>query len=336
MICISVIICCYNSESRIVTTLSHLSGQETSSGVDWEVILVDNNCTDRTTEVARENWNREDIPLRIVEERTPGLSAARDCGVAHACGDYVLFCDDDNWLASDYLEKAFQFLSANPEYTAIGGWGDVVSDPDVTIPDWFEQFKTKYACGQTRLEGDVGTLVGAGLCVRKRALTDLKLSGFKSLLSDRKGAELTSGGDLELSTVLRSKGGKLYFSESMCFKHYMPAERLTEDYLLRMCRGHGRSRPILSEYFLMRNPTLVRRIYGRLFPIRLLLRRVLKFNTPRVPERASLADKVQAASDNGAVDTEYQLLRSGRSFLVCRRILRNANIKMGWGHNNEK
>ena len=170
MIQISVVICCYNSEPRIGRTLESLLAQQFKNAVCWEVVLVDNNCADQTIEVAQAVWGSDAVPLRIVQESIPGLSAARDRGVAESAGEYILFCDDDNWLAPDYLQRAFTFMEASLEYAAIGGWGDVVSDEEVAIPEWFDQFKTKYACGKTNDEGDVDTLVGAGMFLRKEAL----------------------------------------------------------------------------------------------------------------------------------------------------------------------
>jgi glycosyltransferase involved in cell wall biosynthesis len=315
MTSISVIICCYNSEHRIGSTLESLLAQRFKNAVSWEVVLVDNNCSDQTVEVAQSVWGSDAVPLRVVQEATPGLSAARDRGVAESVGEYILFCDDDNWLAPDYLQRAFTFMEASLEYAAIGGWGDVVSDEEVAIPEWFDQFKTKYACGKTNDEGDVDTLVGAGMFLRKEALLNLKQSGFKSLLSDRKGAALSSGGDLELCMALRIAGWKLHFSENLYFQHYMPAGRLTEDYLLRMSEGHGRSRSILGEYrsTLAGSVRKSRWFYGLGFRFRLLLR-VLKFRvlglklTPDVP----LVQRVEHATNTGSAASDSECLGSGQ------------------------
>ena len=319
---ISVIICCYNSEQRIVPSLEHLLKQSVPVGLDWEVVLVDNNCTDGTTAVAKDCWEHPDVPLRIVEEPTPGLSAARDCGVNASNGDYVLFCDDDNWLAPDYLALAFNFMNSHSDYAAIGGWGDVVSDSNVEIPEWFNEFETKYACGKTGNEGNVDILVGAGMFIRKNALKELSASGFQSLLSDRKGAALSSGGDLELSMALRVRGWKLHFSEAMYFKHYMPEGRLTEEYLLRMCHGHGRSRPILSEYKRLITGGAFARWTLTFLPIRIYLRRFKRILSGSRPI-SSLADRVSAATNAGANESEKELLDAGGAWTLARRIAKN-------------
>lgn len=312
---ISVIICCYNSEGRIGSTLESLLAQQFKSAVSWEVVLVDNNCVDQTVEVAQSVWGSNAVPLRIVKELIPGLSAARDAGCRAAGGDYILFCDDDNWLDSKYLAHAFDFMSGHSEYGAIGGWGDVVSDPNVAIPEWFDQFKTKYACGKTRSEGPVDTLVGAGLFIRQQAMEQLQAAGFISTLSDRKGAALSSGGDLELCMALRLAGWKLHFSDKLYFQHYMPAGRLTEDYLLRMSEGHGRSRSILGEYrsALAGSVPQSRWLYAMGFRFRLVLR-VLKFRVLglKLPPDTALMERVKHATNTGSAASDSECLSSGQ------------------------
>ena len=61
---ISVIICCYNSENRIVPTLEHLSRQ-TLGQLSCEIILVDNNCSDGTIDLAKKTWDSIGNPFEI-------------------------------------------------------------------------------------------------------------------------------------------------------------------------------------------------------------------------------------------------------------------------------
>ena len=75
---ISIIIACYNSEKVISTTLEHLQNQKNYEGINWEVIVIDNNSTDKTSIVAQENWDRNPIvPLRIINENKIGEANAR-------------------------------------------------------------------------------------------------------------------------------------------------------------------------------------------------------------------------------------------------------------------
>ena len=102
MVGISVVICSYNGESRIADTFCHLYQQTITGHIDWEVILVDNASTDGLVQVARQSWNGA-MPLRILSEPMPGVEHARQTGILAARYSYIIFVDDDNHLAADYL-----------------------------------------------------------------------------------------------------------------------------------------------------------------------------------------------------------------------------------------
>ena len=61
----------------MVTSICALSSQVFSDLTPCEVILVDNNCIDRTVELAMANLESKLVELRVVEEKTPGLVFAR-------------------------------------------------------------------------------------------------------------------------------------------------------------------------------------------------------------------------------------------------------------------
>lgn len=104
---VSIVIPVYNRESLVRRTLDSVAAQT------WRplrVIVVDNNSTDGTVSVVRE-WKasrEQDAELRIdiLEERTPGASAARNRGLAEVSSRYVLFFDSDDEMMPRLVEKA--------------------------------------------------------------------------------------------------------------------------------------------------------------------------------------------------------------------------------------
>jgi glycosyltransferase involved in cell wall biosynthesis len=239
---VSVVICCYNSERRITETLKHLSKQNVDPSVCWEIILVDNASSDNTNTVAEGFWSTTNttVDLRIVREGKPGLAYAREKGISEAKFNIIIFCDDDNWLSPSYIQKSFELAQHYSEFGAIGGEGIPVSDAE--RPNWFEAYKKYYACyPQSSHSGELlepmSFLYGAGLIINRKNLMNLKSQGFESILSDRIGANLTSGGDNELCYALTLAGHKLYYSADLKFHHYIPASRLTKDYLLRLIKA---------------------------------------------------------------------------------------------------
>lgn len=230
---VTIVICCHNSGSKILPTLRHLQQQEAT--FPWEVIVVNNNSTDDTVSIVRQAWNE----VKVVDEKQPGLRHARETGIRHAQYDFIVFCDDDNHLAKDYIDKVFTTFSSDDSIALIGGIGKAVAD--VALPSWFEDFKGLFAVGATAVPGTLPLtsfyIYGAGMGMRKQAWDKLNSLGFKSAAVDRKGTELSGGHDVELSFAMRLIGYKVVFDDTLRFDHYMDSNRLTVDYLLALARG---------------------------------------------------------------------------------------------------
>jgi glycosyltransferase involved in cell wall biosynthesis len=237
---ISVIMCCYNSASRLRKTLEHLAAQQLPEGFNWEIIVVDNVSKDNTKEISISIWreiSRYPDILKVVDQPIQGLSFARAKGVEVSQFDFVLFCDDDNWLDTNYLSEAFAIMNSDPAIGALGGNGTAAAD--VPLPSWFEKYKGCYACyPQNDYDGEIeradAFLYGAGLVVRKECFVKLDAKGFVPVLPDRIGTQLTSGGDTELSYAIKLTGYKIWFSSKLKFQHYLPEARLKEEYLYRL------------------------------------------------------------------------------------------------------
>lgn len=74
-------------------------------------------------------------------------------------------------------------------------------------------------------------------------------SDFESLLEDRKGKELSSGGDSEYCLILRLLGFELWYNEKMQLTHRLPSDRLNAQYLRKLYAGFGRAEAILDLYY---------------------------------------------------------------------------------------
>jgi glycosyltransferase involved in cell wall biosynthesis len=253
---VSVIICCYNSADRLAPTLQHLAGQRVPAGIPWEVVVVDNASTDHTARVASELYQsfKPTAPLRVVAQPLPGQSMAREKGVETARYEYLLFCDDDNWLDEHYVRIAFEVMEANPRVGALGGLGTPVCE--VEPPPWFDIFAGNYAVGkQAEKGGDItaskGYVYGAASVFRKSILVRLQENGFRPATVGRTAKGLLCGDDNELGYATVLAGYRIWYDERLSFKHYLPKERLTFDYLKKLHKGIGMSHAVLTPYTLM-------------------------------------------------------------------------------------
>lgn len=250
---VSIVICCYNSAPLLPETLHHVCEQKTGENVKWEVIVIDNNSTDNTSEIAKKYLNEfsSGTDYKIFSQPVAGLSSARKMGLDKSQYEYILFCDDDNWLDENYVETGFRILETDKNIGALGGQSEAVTEGQ--IPSWFLTYKQNYSIGlQSDKSKDItwstGVLWGAGMFVRASALKNLYLNDFKSLLIDRKGNQLSSGGDSELCYALRLAGWKIRYDEKLKLKHFITKERLSWKYLRKLSRGFGAQKVNFDPY----------------------------------------------------------------------------------------
>jgi glycosyltransferase involved in cell wall biosynthesis len=250
---VSVVLCCYNSAARLPETLRHLAEQSVPPDVPWEVVVVDNASTDGTAEAARLVWAalHSTVPFRVVGQPIAGLSAARDMGLEAAAFEFVLFCDDDNWLCPEYVRHVYELMAENPALGAVGGAGR--AEGETALPAWFDRYHRYFAIGhQGAASGDItdakGYLYGAGFAVRRSVLLAVKRIGFASRLTGRKGRALTGSDDLEICYLIRLAGFRLWFDSRLEFVHFMPSGRLRWPYFLALVEGTHRSRPYVEAF----------------------------------------------------------------------------------------
>ena len=118
---VSIILCCYNSKDVIIPTLTHLANLDIS-GIDVELIFVDNASTDNTTDLAKEQWQTfgKPYPIKFLFEPKPGLVFARETGLQVVKHDYVVFVDDDNWITRDFVQIVYRYFNNHSVVGAVG------------------------------------------------------------------------------------------------------------------------------------------------------------------------------------------------------------------------
>ena len=113
---ISIVIPAFNEERLLADTLSRVQAARqafTARGVDSELIVCDNNSTDRTAEIAREGG------ATVVFEPVNQISRARNRGAETATGDWLLFIDADSHPSAELLEDVVEAIRSG-RYVAGG------------------------------------------------------------------------------------------------------------------------------------------------------------------------------------------------------------------------
>ncbi|MGB9598505.1 MAG: glycosyltransferase, partial [Minisyncoccales bacterium] len=114
MILISVVIPAYNEERNIGQCLAALKKQDFPSK-NYEIIVVDNNSTDKTAQIARK------MRAKVVFEKTQGYVFALRRGCSQAKGEIIAITDADTLVSKDWLKKIYQAYQKNPQVVCLGG-----------------------------------------------------------------------------------------------------------------------------------------------------------------------------------------------------------------------
>lgn len=250
----TIIICTHNGAARLSQTIAHIAQQVVSPSIHWEVILADNGSSDDTVNIAQTTWNTnppEHVPFRIINEPQPGKLYALQNAILNADYEFLIICDDDNWLAPDYIEKAYTILNTMPEVAAAGGLGIPITDmPE--FPEWFTDYNYAYAVGpQAEKNGLIkpgSILWGAGLATR-RSLYLKMYKDYQSFLVESE-INVLSAEDTEYCLRLILKGYKLYYDDTLIYHHFIPAHKLSIKFRdEKLIKGFQDSDIILRKYY---------------------------------------------------------------------------------------
>lgn len=227
------IICCYNSAARLPQTLLHISKQQLPAALPWEIVLVNNASTDETARVAEQVWAAygNPAPLRLIDEPRPGTDHARRTGAYAARYKVFAFCDDDNWLAPDYLATGYRFLQDHPEVGLVGGQGEAVAD--IPLPGWFGEAASYYAAiapAKASCDMTHWGLWGAGTMGRTHLLRKALTPDIPLLNAGRVGHLPSFGEDGEICMRVALMGFRIWYSDALKFWHWMPEARLSPIY----------------------------------------------------------------------------------------------------------
>lgn len=145
----SIIVPAHNEEQNIRKALESIKAQSCNS---YEIIVICDNCTDHTKDIAKEYTDK------ILEINGGCSAAARNAGLDVAQGEWVLFCDADDWYLHEYaLELLYGKLGREDEDVLIFsiiwrniGYGSVRSPKGTIYPHVANKCWRRSSIGDTR------------------------------------------------------------------------------------------------------------------------------------------------------------------------------------------
>ncbi|KKI98575.1 hormogonium polysaccharide biosynthesis glycosyltransferase HpsE [Prochlorothrix hollandica] len=243
---ITVAIPTYKGSHRLPALFTALQHQTGTQGIQWEILVVDNNSPDHTAAVIQhwqQQWANQGFtpPLRYCREDRQGAAFARQRAMGEAQGDWVAFVDDDNVPALDWLGAIAAFRHQSPRLGAFSGRikGAYAAPP----PEGFDQIKgflaiRDHGSQPCRFRAENLQLPPAA-CVVVRRSAWLAAVPPTPRLSGKVPGRFIQGDDYEPLLHLHKAGWEIWYTPSLCTHHHITADRFDRAYLLTLAQGCG-------------------------------------------------------------------------------------------------
>lgn len=102
---VSIIVPVYNASATLQKCVDSILQQ---SFKDFEVLLIDDGSSDNSDKICNE-YIQKDKRVRVFHKINDGVSSARNCGLQHVCGKWIVFVDSDDWLEKDFLLNLMKY-----------------------------------------------------------------------------------------------------------------------------------------------------------------------------------------------------------------------------------
>jgi len=218
---LSVIIPVYNDPQGVQDTVEAILNSQFAGKL--EILIVDNNSTDNTREVARSYADTHDCVRLLREDDIQSSYAARNTGIKHATGDILIFVDADITVDSDWLETVA---------TEIEGHDYLTYDVEVYLPEGEDTIvgrhnaQTEFPIEEFAKNRDFGG--GGCIAVRREVFEDIGLFDYR----------LISGGDVEFGNRVVNSGREIHFTPNA--RVYHPARTSLKSKIKQQIRiGRG-------------------------------------------------------------------------------------------------
>jgi len=240
----SIVICTHNRARILARAVDEAVSQARLAGA--EVVVVDNASSDDTPAVLAGLVEHAAPTARAVREPRLGLSAARNCGLAHARGALAVFLDDDAVPRPGWL-PALLAPFASPQVDCVGG--RIVLRFPGAPPPWLslplEKALSAYDLGPTSRPYTEDDEYPYGANISFRIATVRALGGFSTTVGVR-GRRQFQHEETDLCCRIARAGGTLVYAPDAVVDHDVLAERLTPKWFIRRRWQHGQSAAIFD------------------------------------------------------------------------------------------
>jgi len=226
---VSIVVCTYNRADMLRDALRSLARLRLPAGIAAEILVVDNASKDHTPRVVDEVARESALPVRYVRESQQGVVHARNRGVAESRGEWIAFFDDDQLADPDWIAELLD-TAIEKQVRCVGGY------VALKLPDGCDRNPAPFCrvlLGETLGRNsprayDHRFTPGTGNLMVHRSVFD-EVGLFDPAYQQR-------GEDTDLFQRMLAAGIGGWFTSRAKVHHVTPAERMTDEYLLRLCR----------------------------------------------------------------------------------------------------
>lgn len=123
---VSIVLPVYNVEKYLANCIDSLLAQ---TYTDYEIIIVNDGSTDKSELICKE-YQKKSNKIKLYSKKNEGLGYARNTGLLHVCGEYVLFLDSDDMFKPTLIEDLKKNISNPKVDTCVGGFERMSEEGD--------------------------------------------------------------------------------------------------------------------------------------------------------------------------------------------------------------
>ena len=230
---LSVCICTYKRAELLKRLLASLANQRTEGLFSFSVIVADNDGMQSAQPVVAAFCSLSPLPVTYCVEPQQNIALARNRALEHADGDFVVFIDDDEFPADDWLHSLLKTCAA---YGADGVLGPVEPWFESEPPQWVRKGgffeRSTYATGSKMRWQETRT----GNVLFRRNIVDGFDTPFRPVFG-------TAGEDVDFFRRMMEKGCTFVWCNEAIVYEVVPPSRCTRSYVLKRALLHGSNFP---------------------------------------------------------------------------------------------
>lgn len=134
---VSIIIPVYRSKQYLTQCMESILNQTYKN---IEIILIDDGSDDGSFQLCN-NYELKFNNVSCIHQKNKGVSSARNVGIMNATGKYILFVDSDDYISSDYIEKAMDEFSNADIDLYLCGYQSIRKNGKITEKKYYPSIK---------------------------------------------------------------------------------------------------------------------------------------------------------------------------------------------------